>query len=178
MNAATPLFYAQLTLGTDSPVWGVVHTVVCIEGRALSFNILLDNGANYSRAPIHALRLTETAPEGNLTEQQPWDCLADTCQVYESPVLTGLRVTMKNGKQGVCLFTIDYPATGWAALPDQHKEHHLIHGDDGLLYAMPNNYLCWHEKALGPKFTWDNPPRLRRNEQIWSAENYFRDGAK
>jgi len=168
VNAACPKFYAQLW---NAGAWhdGTVHTVVAIEGRALSFNILLHSGANYSRAPIHLLRLGE-APEPDLAYQQPWDCLADECEVYENPTLSGLRVLMKNGQTGVCLFTVDYPATGWAALPDQHKEHHLIAGDDGRLYAMPNNYLLWNERATVKDTNWSTAPRLERNDRIWSAE--------
>jgi hypothetical protein len=47
---------------------------------------------------------------------------------------------------GNYLFTVDWQGS-WADIPDQHKNHHVIAGEDGNIYAYPNNKILWHDAS-------------------------------
>lgn len=135
-------------------------------GRSLQFHALLRAGALYSGLPIHAFvcvpMFTEDcdklAVDTEPTTQQLWDCFSYFVAVHVFARLSNqsCRVRTIDGTEvkGVYLFTCDWRTSinevdsSVLELPDERKSAHVIQGDDGLLYAMPNNRIIWEEPGF------------------------------
>lgn len=195
LNSDIPQFYAwvraeylyNLESHHGELVKGCVFGVAAIAGRALGFHVLLENGACIWRLPIQAIRLIEEPADGvmgnDLEDESElcrllelWDCFSYDFSVTEFNHLAGLRcrVTLKNRKivGGEYLFTVDWYNSDVAesAGDGGHKCHHIIAGDDGWLYAQPNNRVAFHEPATVKTFPAGKPPDYKTNTHEWKVE--------
>ncbi len=160
---------------------GICHSMVTIEGRALGFNVLLNNGAHIGRLPIHALVTSKNAPRifpGDVWRLQLWDCFSYQSECIEYSHLSGMRCKVflpdKSCEGGEYWFTIDYygNASSEEAGDSGWKCHHIIELDNGLLVAQPNNRVCFFEPASVVPF--EKTPRYKTMERTWKTE----DGTK
>ena len=165
-------FLYNLTKGHGEFEPCVVFAVCSLEGRALLFHVLLKNGAQYARVPIHALVHKKTAPSHNLEELEVYDCMSYDVVVNEFDYLSGMRVSVftKSGDvlKGRYMFTIDWYGSVPSEAPDIHKNCHVIQLDNGCYAGQPNNRIIWHDP--------DGDAIVGRrdyliNRQNWTVEN-------
>ena len=83
------------------------------------------------------------------------------------------RLTMDVGpdkvkREGNYLFTIDWRGL-WADIPDQHKNHHIIAGRSGHLFAYPNNKLRFIDQSYIEDMP-EESKHWRPNSRRWSVE--------
>lgn len=140
-----------------------------VPGRVPSFQVLLGNGAQWASIPLHALCVKECPPEP-LEELTWWDCFDYTFEYVKLDILSAMRCQLltpaKKVHQGRYIATVDYHG-GFADLPDQHKNHHLIALDSGHIAAYPNNKILWRDPSF---ITEQKPPPYRVNTHVWSVE--------
>lgn len=157
---------------------GICHSVAAIQGRALGFHVLLDNGAHIGRLPIHALVQHERAtviPESDVWRLQLWDCFSYKLSVIEHDWLSELRVkcALTDGTVlgGEYMFTVDYYGSdvaedaghaGW-------KCHHVLALDNGCYAALPNNRVAFAEPSRVTPF--DQPPKYKIMPRTWKTEH-------
>ena len=165
-------FLYNLTKGHGEFEPCVVFAVCSIEWRALLFHVLLKNGAQYARVPLHALVHKKEAPKFELDELQTYDCMSYDAVVTEFDYLENMRavVFMKGGQEekGRYMFTIDWYGNVPSEAPDIHKNCHIFALDNGCYAAQPNNRIIW----LDP----DGDTVIGRrdyhiNRQDWTVEN-------
>lgn len=182
LNADIPRFYClirkeflyNLEAGTGEFVGGCVFGVASVNGMALGFHVLLENGAVVWRLPIHALVWRLDAPRLPIDWLQLWDCFSYDLAVTEFEHLQGMRcgVYLKDAKRygGQYQFTVDWYNS--AASEDTgdggHKCAHVVKLDNGCFAAQPNNRMVWFEPATVVPF--DNPPDYITNTHTWKVE--------
>lgn len=149
---------------------GVVFGFRSEPARVPMFQVMLANGAQWARIPIHALCNKPCDPLP-LNLSVWWDCYGYHCAVHQFAFLQRHRVSAlgrdKVIRHGTYLFTVDWVRDGWSELPDQHKNHHIIVLDSGPWIAYPNNRLLWDDPSWiqhGPMEAWKSP------EQSYSVE--------
>lgn len=194
LNADIPQFYAwvraeylyDLQSHFGELVKCVVFAVTAIEGRALGFHVLLENGACIWRLPIQALRSDKDPitdhPIARKGESalcrflQLWDCFSYRLSVTRFDQLAGLRCRLAMRDRlsvgGEYLFTVDWYGNNISesAGDGGHKCHHVIKLDDGFFAAQPNNRICFHEPAVLKAFPADTPPDYKTNTHTWKVE--------
>jgi hypothetical protein len=165
-------FLYNLTKGHGEFEPCVVFAVCSLESRALLFHVLLKNGAQYARVPIHALVHKKEAPSYNLEELEVYDCMSYDVVVNEFDYLSDMRVNVftKSGDvlKGRYMFTVDWYGSVPAEAPDIHKNCHIIELDNGCYAAQPNNRIIWQDP--------DGDAIVGRrdyliNRQDWTVEN-------
>lgn len=118
--------------------------------RVPMFQVMLENGAQWARIPIHAL-CSKPCPEMALPLVVWWDAFSRNCQVKEVAFLRNHRVKAigRDGVQrlGTYLMTVFWCDGGWSEIPDQSKDHHIIMLDTGQWIAYPNNRLLWYDPS-------------------------------
>jgi hypothetical protein len=118
--------------------------------RAPMFQVMLANGAQWARVPIHAL-CDKPCEALGLSLCAWWDSFGYTANVHAFEFLKNHRVQAlgrdKTIRHGRYLFTIDWAKDNWSETPDQHKNHHVIVLDDGPWIAYPNNRLIWTDPS-------------------------------
>ncbi len=137
-----------------------------------AFQVMLHCGAQWAEVPIHmlALRACEPVEPGVACW---WDCFSSDFEVVELALLKGLRCEMRDRegatRPGNYLFTVDWRGL-WADIPDQHKNHHIIAGHDGNLYAYPNNKIRWLDASYVRGDMPEEAREWRPNSRRWSVE--------
>lgn len=194
LNANIPQFEAWLQAWA---LWGedcaepralhqcYVFALAAIPGRCLCFHVLMPNGAQIGRVPIHAIQSNpDLGPdrELGLDDLELWDVPSERCSVIEYDALSNMRIVayLKNGdlRRGRYLFTVDYWGTpaaenagdlGW-------KCHHVVELDGaGRLAALPNNRLCFLEGAFGVQpFAATEVPSYKTMRSTYHCEDGLR----
>ena len=152
----------------------VVFGLASVVGRALGFHVLLANGAQWARVPLHALVADPEAPRLPLSDLCLWDCFGYDLEAHEFAYLRGLDVDVRIGKKwlpGSYVCSLDWKGNGFSESAEQHKVMHLIALDNGCYALQPNNRTRWHEASFTTKpFDLEKPPKYRVNTFTWSAE--------
>lgn len=150
---------------------GYIHAFSARPASVPAFDVMLHCGARWSAVPIHMLATRECEPIDPGIACW-WDCFSNNFEVVELALLKGLRCQMRGRdgtvREGNYLFTIDWRGL-WADLPDQHKNHHVIAGKDGHIFAYPNNKIRWIDQS----YVVDMPEESkswRPNSRRWSVE--------
>jgi len=146
-----------------------------VPGRALTFHVLLNNGAQYARVPIQALtHQAEATDFYPLPALQAWDCFAYDMAVHRYAYLAERDVEVRLSEPcasqmvtGQYCCTVDWYDNGYSDTPDQHKCAHIIALENGQFAAMPNNRLRWYDASFTD---WTQPIRLTVNTYIPYAE--------
>lgn len=190
LNADVPILYCYLRAEylyngkkeegkfypPNSLVPCAIFGVASIQGRALGFHCVLDNGAMIYRLPISAFVYKQDAPNLPLDFLELWDCFSSHVTVLEYSFLRGWRVDVvlkdRTVLPGIYQFTVDWHGSSLADNPGEggHKCAHIIALDNGCYCAQPNNRLRWYE----PSFItapFPERPDFETNSQIWSCEN-------
>ena len=147
-----------------------------IPGRALGFQVLLDDGALIDRLPIHALCHKKDAPRIPLHFLQLWDCFSVHCTVNEHDALHPLRCEVllrdKTWHEGIYEWTIDWYGNRISEDPGEggHKSGNFIRLNNGNFALQPNNRIRWHEPSFVTR-PFPERPDYRTNTRIWTCEN-------
>ena len=155
----------------------VVFGVASIQGRAILFHTMTENGAQIGRLPISALVWKKSAPNLPLSTLELWDCFSYDVSVYEYEWLQGLRcrTLLRNRRwyRGEYLFTIDWAKSKLAEDPGDNgwKCAHILKLDNGCFAAQPNNRIYWRESAFITKpLTAKSRPDYLTNTHVFKAE--------
>ena len=180
-NISIPHFYAKLRNShlyqQDDSVTGTTDVVIfgvqSIEGRALTFHILMNNGAMRSRVPIHMLCSKDDAPLHELHYLQLWDCFGNDISVTKFNYLDEMRVQVmfkdKQTQWGSYVMTFDWYNNSSSEEPTQYKCGHFIRLDDGNFTIQPNNRLMWKDMSFTDKPFPERPDWLVDNKK-WICE--------
>lgn len=145
--------------------------VTALEGRLPCFTVLIENGAMWTRLPIHAF-VTKPCDPLPAHALCIWDSLSYWVSCHAYKALGTLVCDAKCGdgemRRGTYLFTLDWAMSDHSEMPDQHKCHHIIAHESGHIGAYPNNRLRWHEPSWIKPF--DKPPDYKVQTTEWTAE--------
>jgi hypothetical protein len=132
-----------------------------IQGLALTFQVLLDNGVLRDKLPVSALCWKECEPQ-QLDLLQVWDCASYevTCNCLN--FLSGLSVDVygkdRKWHGGEYIFTFNWSGNYQAAVdlslaevPEEHKSGHFIKLDSGNFAIQPNNRIRVYEPSFVTK---------------------------
>jgi hypothetical protein len=182
LNIDIPVFYCYLrkeflydgTAHAGELVKVCVLGVASIQGRALGFHVLTEDGAMFWRMPIHALCHRSDAPPMPLTMLQVWDCASYEVSATRFARLAQARVRAflkdRTWYPGSYMFTIDWHASTEAedAGDGGHKCAHIVALDNGNYAALPNNALQWFDPCFVTPF--QEKPDYKTNTRIWKVE--------
>lgn len=190
LNVDTPILYCHLRseylyngkreegklYPPNSFVPCAVFGVASVQGRALGFHCMLNNGALIYRLPISAFVHRTDAPDLPLHYLQLWDCFSPHITMIEYSFLRGMRVDVvlkdHSVEQGIYQFTLDWHGNSLSDNPGEggHKCAHIIALNNGCYAAQPNNRIRWFE----PSFItapFPERPDFETNNRVWSVEN-------
>jgi hypothetical protein len=148
--------------------------VASIQGRAIGFHVLTENGATFWRLPIHALCHRDDAPAMPLELLEVWDCFSYEVSAIRFERLHEARVRArlpdKQWYPGTYQFTLDWHGSDDAedAGDGGHKCAHVIALDNGNYAALPNNCLAWHCPCFITPFS--EKPDYKTNTRVWKVE--------
>lgn len=179
-NQNTPLTQVYiipkyLGLSSTEPIPGYWYGITSIPGRMLGCHVMLENGANWARLPLHALLHENIAINIDPQEIQKWDCFSYDIQVIRFNFLRDQPVQLLDDPdiKGRYLFTIDSAdiqgAAPFSEFVEQHKTFTVIACDDGTIRTRPNNMLRWLDQALYD--TKEPLPAFTAQTQVFRAEN-------
>jgi hypothetical protein len=142
-------------------------------GRVFGCTVMLESGAVYRSLPPHALAFS-THPEDPwiVSSAQTWDCYGTDFSTLEYPYLAGLRCIAQAGTRklpGQHLFSVAPIGDGFSAVPEQAKEFHFLHLENGRLTIQPTNRIVYEERSFttGPLAF---PRGLARQTEVYSCE--------
>jgi hypothetical protein len=135
---------------------GVIPCIVfgaqSVGGTALTFHVMLENGAIRSRVPIHMLCWKEESPKMALDYLQLWDCFGEdvvcTCFDYLKQSRVQVHFKDKTTAWGNYMMTFDWYGNGFSNEPSQYKCAHLIKLDSGCYALQPNNRLVFKDMSF------------------------------
>ena len=182
LNANIPRFYCYLRkeflhngqAHVGEFVKVCVFGVSSIQGRAIGFHALTEDGATFWRLPIHALCQRTDAPAMPLELLQIWDCMSYEVSAIVFERLFEARVRARlpdaNWHPGGYMFTLDWHGNEDAqdAGDGGHKCAHIIALDNGNYAALPNNCIQWYDPCFVTPFK--DKPDYRTNTRIWKVE--------
>lgn len=182
LNVNIPRFYCMLRkefLYDDQAHHGelinaCVFAASSIQGRALGFHVLTENGAVIWRLPLHAFCHKPDAPAQPLDWLQFWDCFGYeiTCTVFDRLAESRVRVQLRDRSWvgGQYLFTLDWYGNedSEEAGDGGHKCAHVIAIDNGNFAAQPNNRIQWYCPAFVTPF--QQKPDYLTNTGVWKVE--------
>ena len=146
-----------------------------IPGRVFGCTLMLETGAVYRSLPPHALAFVPVLEDAEWDAQdaQTWDCYSTEFSSIEYPYLSGLRCLAKAGKnelEGQHLFSVAPIGDGFSAVPEQAKEFHFIHLDNGRLTIQPTNRIVYEERSFTTVRPLAFPHGLKRQTETYSCE--------
>lgn len=150
----------------------VLLGVTSVPSRAMGFTVLLEDGSQFARLPIHALVTRSDAPLLDVAALQAWDCFgyefAVTCFDYlrEMGCVAHLPGGVAESATYICMF--DWYDNGWSDEPSQHKTLHLLALDNGCFALQPNNRIQWIDRSFTSP--WRQRPSYLTNTHRWHAE--------
>ena len=132
----------------------VLVSVKSLVGRALSFQVMCDNGVLRDKLPISAI-VTKPCDTIDLNMLELWDNSSNNITVTKMPFLDMSVSYLRRDRTwhtGRYLFTVDFYETdlamGWSEEASEHKCKHIIALDSGHLAAQPNNRLRFQEPSF------------------------------
>lgn len=147
-----------------------VFSATAIINRPLLFTVHTEDGAVFSRLPIHALTTKPCSTEYTLEDLMPWGCVGNKVQAIQHAYLKDYKVKViiqDKFVNGTYKFTIDQFDGGFSEDPEQHKTMNIIELDSGELCAMPNNKCLFKDTFFAEGQ--DTVPRYKRQTKYWSV---------
>lgn len=187
LNEDVPLFYCKVRSeylydlqshhGKYESI--VVFGLASVQGRALGFHGITQQGAQLARLPISALVHKEHPAHLPLHYLQLWDCFSCDVSVHKFSYLNLMRCKVilrdKQIFEGAYQFTVDWCGNNESEDPGEggHKNAHIIALDCGCFAAQPNNRIIWKE----PSFLTNTVclekgerPQYLTNSHVWKCE--------
>lgn len=126
-------------------------------GWTPTFDVLLDNGAYWTRLPIIALCWKNDAEELLLQHQILWDCPSQLGNVRARPIFANKKVLLlcEDGekRKGEYIYTVECAYPDGKAYKDSQgnwafvKVGHLIKAEDGNFFMYPNYRVIWDSES-------------------------------
>lgn len=155
----------------------IIHSVSCKPAQALTFSILLENGAQYRGVPIHAFVIsqdpTHDMPDKlELQGHQVWGCFGTTFSIIDMPFSRGLSAQWRDSNSRTYAgrglgWGIEFHNDGYSNAPQQDKSFNMLVSEEGYLAAMPNNRVRWWEDSFT---NWNIPIQLKVNHKTFYVE--------
>lgn len=151
------------------------YGVTSVPGRMLGCHIMLENGSNWARLPLHSILNKNQITYKNPNEIQKWDCFGYDIQVIRFNFLRDQAVQLLDLPElkGRYLFTIDscdpQGIAPFAEFPEQHKTFTIVACEDGTIRSRPNNMLRWLDPALYNVS--EKLPSFKAQTHIFRSEN-------
>ena len=180
-------YQGKLPQNHDPVLKAAVYGVRSRCGKALGFNVLLENGASWAGPGVPISALCHTGPDHELDPAkvkemplrnlQAWDCFGEnfSVEVFRGlPAMVWVRLPRsKEIARGSYLWTIDWWGNGYSDTPWQHKQGHFIALDNGNFCLVPNNYCCFHDPSFTDPFILkkDAIPQFKENKFDYSVED-------
>lgn len=161
---------------------GEVFGAISVKNWAPLFSVMLENGVQFTRLPLHAFVWKEGAPEIPLDFLILWDCFDYSFSYHQFDLLKEMRcrVFAKNGEiwHGEYVGTFDWfhddpqvPDVGYSQVPEGHKQGHLIRLDNGCFAIQPNNRIYWaNSDFIFNPLKDDERPDYLIHTHKWSVE--------
>lgn len=152
----------------------LVSTITSIPGRAIMFNVTINNGAKFGRLPISALCWKE-CNHTPLDQLELWNCFSYFVSANADQANSGLPCSFlaKNGvwHDGIYMFTLDWFGSELAEDPGEggYKTANIIKLQNGNFAAQPNNRCRFFEPSFITK-DFPEKPDYKTNEHIWNCE--------
>jgi len=157
------------------------YNVICfaiqsISGKILTFHLVTDNGAMRSRVPIH--EVYSKPPVGNnipFHYHQLWDMFSENAHVivYDFLKYHKCQIILKDRTfvESSYILTIDWFNNPYSEEAADYKCGHLLKGDDGRIYLMPNNRLIWRDSNWITNKDISDFSNWKVDEELLSVEN-------
>lgn len=164
------MFTHEKSIGLQEAMW---TGITSIPGRAWGLNVIFRlGGMMYRNVPPHAVSFV-SEPESlwSIDDAQAWNCYSDHFTVFEDPVLSGMRVSVKTANgihQGQYIFSTAHMYDGWSEAPDQDKMFVWCMLDNGRLTIQPNNRIMFQDSSY--IINTQTPPRLLLQENVYSVD--------
>lgn len=167
--------------GFGSYVKGRVFSVKSIKGRALTFDVHLENGAIYRGLPVSAICTDKAAPYEELSKLEVYDAFSYDVSVIQYEYMKYMDFIIlnkdKTKETGVYVCTIHNYArnnlvdSGYSEFPGEDKDFYMIEKENGNFCIYPTNMIL----AVDGSFTKINNEKidLDRNEELYCSENAF-----
>jgi hypothetical protein len=142
---------------TDEYIPVEIFSIVSIPRRCLMFNVMSEFGAQFARVPIHYLSSIERpTSKYSLDWLQLWDSYSYYFIIQRFEYLKNGTAYMllkdKTKEVAKYLFTIDWCNGedynfGYSEIAAGHKCAHIFWGENGQMFAQPNNRIVWRDSG-------------------------------
>ena len=162
--------------GFDEYEYCLVFAARSISARALTFHIMLENGAQRANVPISALVHKKDNPGFRLDLLELWDCFGSDMNVISFSYLVNKRCEVilkdKTSVWGTYMMTFDWENNPYSDTPQDYKNAHLIKLDNGHFALQPNNRILWRDSNfINNPLKLNNIPKYKVDKQIFVCEN-------
>ena len=145
-------------------------------GRALTFHIMTEHGAQRANVPISALVHKTDAEKLRLDELELWDCFGDkiSCITFNYLINKRCKVVLKNKNfaWGTYMMTFDWEDNPYSDTPNDYKNAHMIKLDNGCFALQPNNRILWRDSNfISDPLDINNLPKYKVDKQLFVCEN-------
>jgi len=134
-----------------------IFSVVSIPRRCLMFNVMSEYGAQFARVPIHYLTNSEQKSNKYALDWiQLWDSYSYYFNVNRLDYLknSSAYILLKDKTKHTAkyIFTIDWCNgedynAGYSEVAAGHKCAHIFWGENGQMFAQPNNRIVWRDSG-------------------------------
>jgi len=144
-----------------------VHT---IKNQAMTFVAMIENGAVYTKLPLHAFCWKKDAPNRKLDFLMTYDSFSYSNSIIQYDYLKSMKCKFK-GKdndfhRGEYMFTLEPYGSDRAEDPRFYKPFHFIKMEEGNFASQPTNKIIWEDHIVNEKIKFIPKP----NTEIYNVE--------
>jgi len=144
-----------------------VHT---IKNQAMTFVAMIENGAVYTKLPLHAFCWLKDAPQRGLSFLMTYDSFSYSNSVIEYDYLKYMNCKFfdanKEFHHGQYMFTLEPYGSDRAEDPKFYKPFHFIKLKEGNFAAQPTNKIIWDDHIVNDSVKFIPKP----NTEIYNVE--------
>jgi hypothetical protein len=144
-----------------------IHTV---KNQAMTFVAMIENGACYTKLPLHAFCWKKDAPKRNLSDLIVYDNFSYSNSVICYDYLKHMSCEFFNEEKekfgAKYMFTIEPYGSDRAEDPKFYKPFHFLKMDEGNYAAQPTNRIIWDDYIVSDKIRFIPKP----NVEIYCVE--------
>ena len=148
----------------------VIFAVHTIKNQAMTFVAMIENGACYTKLPLHAFAWKKDAPQRKLNELMVYDNFSYNNSVicYDYLKLMNCKFFDENKNFYDCqyMFTIEPYGSDRAEDPKFYKPFHFLKMQEGNFAAQPTNRIIWDDHIVKDRVSFIPKP----NVDIYSVE--------
>ena len=144
-----------------------VHT---IKNQAMTFIAMIENGAVYTKLPLHAFCWRKEAPQRDLSFLMTYDSFSYSNSVIEYDYLKYMNCQIigsdKKMYRGQYMFTLEPYGSDRAEDPRFYKPFHFIKLEEGNFASQPTNKIIWEDHIVNNNVKFIPKP----NTEIYNVE--------